>query len=305
MCHTNGKLDMNLPLDEQLLIAAEESNKEILDYFHLLEHPFLSGPDYRFLFTTDQVKDLIATTLQQTFQGTHPVGLSGQYGNGKTTIINRIYALLKKDGRFLVKFVKATANMTRSALLRDILAEFDLKPARSAHQSLNRLQEYLIDLGDEARPVLLIDEGHYLEDDALSLLHSIFSFETSRRKRLFVVIAGQLPLAQHLLARGEIASRMKLLHISSMTAEELKNMILFRWTVAGGKEEDFPFKIDDLWPFEILAKYANGVPRDALKVAADVMIELWKESRKKITPEEVEHICIKNNLPLQQQAENE
>ena len=76
-------------------------------------------------------------------------------------------------------------------------------------------------------------------------------------------------------------------------------MMVFRWTVAGGKEEDFPFKTDDQWSFEILAKYTNGVPRDALKVVADILIELWKEGRRKTTPEEVEQIAIKNDLPLE------
>jgi len=291
---------MEPALDEQILVAAEKSLEATLAYFHLLEHPFLSGPDYRFLYTTDQVKEAIAQTLQQIFQRTHPGYMYGQYGNGKTTIIMRIYALLKKDQRFQVRFVKATANMTRSALLRDILAEFDQKPARSAHQSLNRLQEYLIDLDEQVRPILLIDEGHYLEDDALSLLHSIFSFETAKAKRLHVIIAGQLPLAQHILARGELASRMKPILISSMTAEELKKMLLFRWTVAGGKEEDFPFAPEDNRSLEILAHYTSGVPRDALKVAADILTLLWSEGRRKATPEEVEQVAMKNNLPLQQ-----
>lgn len=297
---------MDFSLDEQLLVAAESSIPEVLGYFHLLEHPFLSGPDYRFLYTTDQVKDIIATTLQQIFIRTHPVGISGQYGNGKTTIITRIYALLKKDKRFLVKFVKATEGVTRNALLRDILTEFGEKPARSAHQSLNRLGDFLNDdKNKNMLPILLIDEGHYIEDDALSLLHGIFSFETSKAKQLYVVVAGQLPLAEHILARGEIASRMKLLHISSMTAEELKKMLLFRWTVAGGKEEDFPFRLDDQVSFEILLKYTNGVPRDALKVASDILTELWKEGRRKTTPEEVERIAIKNNLPLKKEANTE
>lgn len=294
---------MSLTLDEQLLIGAEASIDETNKYFHLLEHPFLSGPDYRFLFTTDQVKDAIAQTLQHIFQRTLPIYMYGEYGNGKSTIVMRLYSLLKQDDRFLVKFIKATANMTRNALLRDILTEFERKPARSAHQSLNRLQEYLLSLDENKRPVLLIDEAQYLDDDALSVLHSIFSLETAKAKRLHIVLAGQLPLAQNILARGELASRMKPVLISTMSAEELKKMLLFRWTVAGGKEEDFPIALDNHQSFEILATYTKGVPRDALKVTSDVLTELWKEGRRKTTPEEIERIAIKNNLPLQQQQD--
>ncbi len=217
----------------------------------------------------------------------------------------RLYALLTgdKNKRFQVKFVKASEGITRNALIRDILSEFELKPARSHHQSLNKLQEYLLNQ-DEVQPILLIDEGQYIEDDVLSLLHSIFSIETAKRKGLYVVIVGQLPLAQHILSRGELASRMKPIMISSMTAEELKQMLLFRWTVAGGKEEDFPFKPDDYKSFEILATYTQGVPRDALKVAADILTDLWRDDKRKISPQEVEQIASRNNLPLKQSSEN-
>ncbi len=291
----------NLTLDEQLLSGTEESIPEINRYFHLLEHPFLSGPDFRFLFTTDQVKDAIATSLQQVFYGTHHILLSGEYGNGKTTIIARIYGLLKQDGRFQVKFLKITPNITKNALLRAILREFDLKPARSAHEAEARLHEYLINIKEEEpKPVLIIDEGHYIEDDALSVIHSISGLETARRKLLFMILAGQLPLAQNILARGEIASRMKTVIISSMTAEEIKKMLLFRWTVAGGNEEDFPIQSDDQRSFEIIVHYTNGIPRDALKIAADIMKNLWRDGRKKTTPEEVEQESLKNMRPLEQ-----
>jgi type II secretory pathway predicted ATPase ExeA len=292
---------MNLTLDEQLFAGTEESIPEINSYFHLLEHPFLSGPDFRFLYTTDQVKDYIAKTLQQVFYRTHHVFMSGEYGNGKTTIIMRIYDLLNQDGRFQVKFLKVTPNITKNALLRAILREFNLPPARSAHEAEVRLHEYLINIKEEEpKPILLMDEAHYIEKDALSLFHSISGLETARKKLLFMILAGQLPLAQNILARGEIASRMKAVIISSMTAEEIKKMLLFRWTVAGGNEEDFPFQLDDQRLFEIIAHYTNGIPRDALKIASDVMTNLWRDGRKKTAPEEVEQVSIQNMQPLQQ-----
>lgn len=104
---------MNLTLDEQLLAFTEESIPEINKYFHLLEHPFLSGPDFRFLYTTEQVKDAVAKTLQQVFYRTHHVFISGEYGNGKTTIEMRIYALLQQDGRFQVKFMMSSTCFLR------------------------------------------------------------------------------------------------------------------------------------------------------------------------------------------------
>jgi MSHA biogenesis protein MshM len=195
---------MNLSLDEQLLAGTEASIPEINRYFHLLEHPFLSGADFRFLFTTDQVKDTIANTVQQVFYGTHHILMSGEYGNGKTTIVTRIYALLKKDGRLHVKFLKITPDISKNALLRAILREFDMKPARSAHEAEARLHEYLINIKEtEPKPILIIDEGQYIEDDALSVIHSISGLETARKKLLFMILAGQLPLLKIFLQEAK------------------------------------------------------------------------------------------------------
>jgi type II secretory pathway predicted ATPase ExeA len=125
---------MSLTLDEQLLAGTQASIPEMNQYFHLLEHPFLSGPDLRFLFTTEQVKDSIAKTLHQVFYDTHHILMSGDFGNGKTTIILRIDNLLKHDGRFNVKFLQITPDLTKHALLRSILREFNQTPAGSAHE---------------------------------------------------------------------------------------------------------------------------------------------------------------------------
>ncbi len=53
---------MDLAVDEQLLVAAEESIPQTLEYFHLLEHPFLSGPDFRFHTAMEKLQLLCVCT---------------------------------------------------------------------------------------------------------------------------------------------------------------------------------------------------------------------------------------------------
>ena len=209
----NGFLEDNLQSDLELLKATERANKAIIPYFNVLEHPFRGGPDFRFLYTTDQVKEAIAKCILLTVERVNPVYMYGPFGTGKSTIIRRLYALLMRDQRFIILHDRVSGN----SLLRDILDGFGIRPARSYDLSLKRFQRYLIgELMDEEYksekesqeerfdpnkiPILLLDEGQYMQKDALRLLHSLLNFETPSFKRLQIVVAGQEELAKNILA---------------------------------------------------------------------------------------------------------
>jgi len=100
----NAFLEDTLQADLELLKATEKANKAIIAYFNLLEHPYRGGPDFRFLYTTDQVKEAIAKCILLTVERVNPVYMYGPFGTGKSTIIRRLYSLLKRDQRFNVKF---------------------------------------------------------------------------------------------------------------------------------------------------------------------------------------------------------
>ena len=316
----NNFLEDNLQADLELLQATERANKTILTYFNLLEHPYRGGPDFRFLYTTDQVKEAIAKCIMLTVERVNPVYMYGPFGTGKSTIIRRLHALLSRDSRFNVKFIILLDRVTSNSLLRDILDSFGIKPARSYDLSLKRLQKYLIgELPDDEYkedkqgnklyfdpnkiPVLLLDEGQYMKKDSLRLVHSLLNFETPSFKRLQIVVAGQEGLAKSILEMGDLASRMKGIAIYHMSATELKNMLKYRWVVAGGKEEEFPFSNDDAI-YEVLFEYTKGLPRDVIKVADDVLRDLKVSNKRQIAAPEVEKIIKDNNLSKIKEKKN-
>jgi general secretion pathway protein A len=305
-------LEDNLQADLELLKATEQANKAIISYFNLLEHPYRGGPDFRFLYTTDQVKEAIAKCIMLTVERVNPVYMYGPFGTGKSTIIRRLYALLSRDQRFNVKFIILHDRVSGNSLLRDILDAFGVKAARSYDLSLKRFQRYLIgDLADEEYkadkeghkdcyddakiPVLLLDEGQHMQKDALHLIHSLLNFETPSYKRLQIVVSGQEGLAKTILSMGELASRMKGIAIYHMSANELEKMLKYRWVVAGGKEEELPFPNDNSI-FQVLFEYTKGLPRDIIKVADDVLRHLMANNKKQITTKEIEAIIRENNL---------
>jgi general secretion pathway protein A len=308
----NTFLEDTLQADLELLKATEKANKAIIAYFNLLEHPYRGGPDFRFLYTTDQVKEAIAKCILLTVERVNPVYMYGPFGTGKSTIIRRLYALLRRDQRFHVKFIILHDRVSGNSLLRDVLDAFGVRPARSYDLSLKRLQRYLIgELTDEEYksdkegliekyddakiPVLLLDEGQHMQKDALRLIHSLLNFETPSFKRLQIVIAGQEGLAKNILGMGELASRMKGIAIYHMSATELERMLKYRWVVAGGKEEELPFP-NDHTIYQVLFDYTKGLPRDIIKVADDVLRHLMVNNKKQITVPEMEAIIHENHL---------
>ena len=209
--------------DLALLEAVEKADDALLDYFRLLEHPFRGGPNYRFLYTTEQVNEAISRCIQMTVKRTNPVYMYGAYGTGKSTIIRRLYALLSLDKRFEVKFIILHNRVTANSLVRNMLEEFGIKTARSFDQSLRNLQNYLHEVNEAQKiPTMLIDEGQYMDKTALQTLHSICNYEDDYVKKLQLVIAGQEDLATKIHLMGEVKSRMKPVQIDPMDAQELE-----------------------------------------------------------------------------------
>jgi hypothetical protein len=90
---------------------------------------------------------------------------------------------------------------------------------------------------------------------------------------------------------GELESRMRAIEIAPMSPDELKNMFQFRWQVAGGKDEDFPFAETDMDSFNIIFRYSKGLPRDAIKVGDELLKFLVGKGERKAKPADVEMVA--------------
>src|SRR5918993_2575473 len=98
--YMNAFLEDSLQADLDLLKATEKANKAIIAHFNLLEHPYRGGPDFRFLYTTDQVKEAIAKCILLTVERVNPVYMYGPFGTGERRIFGRPNAFLRGANRF-------------------------------------------------------------------------------------------------------------------------------------------------------------------------------------------------------------
>jgi hypothetical protein len=90
-----------------------------------------------------------------------------------------------------------------------------------------------------------------------------------------------------------------------MTPDELKKMFQFRWQVAGGKADDFPFEDNDTESFNTIFRYSKGSPRDAIKVADELLKELVGLRFKKAKTDIVEAVAHKTLTKRKYKSPNE
>src|SRR5918993_3473399 len=278
--------------DQELLEAAKSIDPKVLNHFRLLEQPYRGGPDFRYLYTTDQVQEVLIQSVQLSISRTGPFTLTGPYGTGKSTIITRTFSLLDSQPEFNVKLIALHRGVTKNWLIRKIAEAFEVKTARSYSQTLENVQHYFASV-DQSKivPTLILDDGHFLDMECLSTLYSLLNVEDNKIKFVQLIITGQEPLLDKIAEMGELESRMRSIEIAPMTPDELKKMFKFRWQVAGGKAEDFPFEEQDMESFNIIFRYSKGLPRDAIKVGDELLKFLVGTGARKATSYEVEQVA--------------
>ena len=158
---------------------------DILQYFHLNEHPFRIGPDPRFLYLSDQVKEAIAKCEYMARERIGPIYIYGPIGAGKTSLLRRLYERLGQDDKYNLTLLISPNVKSSNAFLRMVMEAYDVKTERSYDQSLKNFEEFLIREYKAGRiPLLLVDEAQNLTRDVLKLVHYLLNFETATTKLL-------------------------------------------------------------------------------------------------------------------------
>lgn len=209
-------------------------------FYGLKEKPFRISPDPRFLFLAPQHQEVLSK-CQYMIQGrVGPMYVFGPIGTGKTTIARRLHQELSDNPTYLVAIVIAPDLRTPNAFLRTIAGEFGVKTERSFDGSLRNFATFLREQSAASRiPVLLVDEAQLLRQPLLRLIQFLLNYETNTEKLLQVVLFGQNELASKIDALPELKSRMFPSALAALNADETREVIAFRMTVAGAKDNPF------------------------------------------------------------------
>ena len=247
-----------------------------LEHFSLKELPFLSSPDARFLYMSDQVNETLQKCLYMIANRIGPLYVYGPIGTGKTTLAKRLHQTLDQDAdRYVVVSLVLPPQLRCNALLRLIMDDFSIKMERSYAASLTGVGAWLMAQHRAGvKPVVILDEAQNLTPTHLKLLHFLLNYETSREKLLQLVLFGQNELAQRIDRFPELKSRMYPSALTALNRHDTEKLIGFRWFVAGGKTLPFSTEVLD----EVF-RVTLGLPREIVKVCDLALLRAYSGQR--------------------------
>src|SRR5262249_35303337 len=131
-------------------------------------------------------------------------------------------------------------------------------------------------------PVLLVDEAQNMTRDMLLLIQHLFNFSTNTEFLIQMVLFAQPELQPKLDRLTSLKNRLSLARLKPFDLDKTKQMMQFRWTVAGGKQ--LPFSEEAL---QEVYRITQGVPRSIVKLANETLIKTAVESREMATKKDV------------------
>jgi general secretion pathway protein A len=270
-------------------------------YFHLAESPFNAGPDPKFLYMTDAVREALSVLAYGVKERKGFILLTGDVGTGKTTILNVFLDWLQKqDASTAFVF---NPHLKPDEFVELVWADFGIQSGTgSKSQCMLRFSQFLLERYRAQRPVVLfVDEAQQLSEDVLEELRLLTNLETPKHKLLQIVLCGQPELHQ-LIARPSLRQLRQRIALRCRTAqlsvEQTTEYIRLRLRIAGGDDK----KVFDLEALSLIHGISRGTPRIINLLCEQLLIDAYCDGQKTINPEMVRKaardIELETELPL-------
>ncbi|MGC3992331.1 MAG: AAA family ATPase [Chthoniobacteraceae bacterium] len=202
------------PVASSVVPFVPEGN--FLQLYGLRENPFADSVHPAFFFRTESHASAFCSMMLAADFNTSLGLLTGPSGTGKT-LVSQMLLQHFDDKKYQAILVLVTPGMSKTGLLREILAELELAlPIGNTRvQDLMKLlSNHVIDLHREGRRlVIVIDECHLLSSDCLHVVRTISNIEIPEQKLTTCLMIGEARLAQRL---------------DHSSYESLRNRIYFR-----------------------------------------------------------------------------
>lgn len=225
------------------------------------ETPFSVQPDPRYLFASAEHKVAVAKMRYAADQKRGLAVLTGPVGSGKTTIANLLQMTWDTDPTKTVGFLPGANVRLPAAFLRLVLEAYGVEAARTEADNKRLLERFLLDeYTAERHPILLLDEGQNVAAKNIDTIADLTNFQTAQTKLITVIMLAQDNLPRKLATKEAFRSRIAVVgHLDPLNLEEMREMIAFRITTAGGGPIETYFEEEALWEVHNITK---GIPRD-------------------------------------------
>jgi general secretion pathway protein A len=259
-------------------------------FYNLQRNPFEITPDPSFLFPTTRHNEALASLYYGVTAHRGFVVLTGEVGTGKTLILRSLLALLqRRDVAFALIF-----NPTLSPLefMRYIARDFGLPVAAMAKDELiHVLNGFVLQRHQKGLTTLLVvDEAHHLSSEILEEIRLLTNLETSQRKLLQIVLAGQPELDQKLDSHElrQLKQRIALrCHLESLSLNETREYMSRRLKIAGAPAA---IEIFSKPAIEAVFHHSRGIPRLVNTICENALLAGYAKHAATITSEIIDGV---------------
>lgn len=260
------------------------------NHFNLKAQPFLERAPIEQLQKDERMTEGIARLEYFSQAGTIAV-VTGQTGVGKSTLIKLFLALLTRT-RFHPVYLHIT-HVNAVAFLKLIVRSLDEVPKRGKEnlflQILDKAQS------TESTTILIVDESHLADPQALIDLRLLISSALDDQPPLKLILTGQDSL-WNLLRRAsntDFVQRISVrYHVPPLTHDQTAAYIDFQMRAAGGTDKVFEPEAKSL-----IHDYAGGIPRQINNVATACLINAAGKNLQKVTEPLVNETMGEFHLP--------
>jgi type II secretory pathway predicted ATPase ExeA len=227
-------------------------------YWGLSQKPFLNTPDPRSLYHSAQHEEALSRLIYTIEEGIGAAILTGVFGCGKTVIGQ---TLLKKLGATKYKIAYITnPRLSDIDILRMITHRLGARnPPPGKTDTLNLLHEVLLNnLKNKKETVVIIDEAHAIEDDAIfEEIRLLLNFQLEDRFLLTLLLLGQPELKEKVDKNIQLEQRISIkCYLDSLDRDDVFKYITHRLAVAKSTRAIFTESAIDL-----IFNYSGGIPR--------------------------------------------
>jgi general secretion pathway protein A len=247
---------------------------DFLSAYGLRENPFADCVHPAFFFRTDGHAEAFRSMMLAAEFKTSLGLVTGPSGTGKT-LVSQMLLQQFEEPKYRVILVLVTPGISKTGLLREILAELGLAlPVGITRvQDLVRLlSNQIIELHEEGRRlVIIIDECHLLSADCLHVVRTISNIEIPEEKLSTCLLFGEARLAQRLEHSSYESLRNRIYlraQLQPLTATETAQYVKYRLMTAG--------RLADLFTapaLDSLHVRSGGIPRSLNKLAMLSLVE--------------------------------
>lgn len=270
-----------------------------LQHYRLKVKPFEINPDPKFLWLGEKHKEALASLEYGIRENKGFMLLTGDYGTGKTTIVNAMANSLKDNIIFAQISVPPKDELDFFNVAAEVLQmdkTFDTKGDFLIHFSRYLKNAY----NENKKVVLVIEEVQRTGHELIEQIRLLSNIEKPSKKLITLIFVGQNEFKDTLKKNKALRQRFTIIyHIEPLTKAETEQYIMHRLSVAGSEDIIFsPGAIDGIYTF------SEGIPR-LINTICDLSLLTGYSNGEIIIDSEIIRECAENFRLLDQSGTNE